>query len=71
VASGLGVVLVSSGDAGLYRREDVVTRPVTGIAPSELAVVRRRHDTRPAVATFVRGCVRCLCPDPLDRPQPE
>ncbi|ONI84636.1 LysR family transcriptional regulator [Saccharothrix sp. ALI-22-I] len=63
VASGLGVVLVSAGNAEVYQRADVVYRPVDGLSPSTLAVVWRTGDERDAVQVFVQACVRCLCPD--------
>ncbi|MEV0643113.1 LysR substrate-binding domain-containing protein [Streptomyces sp. NPDC050619] len=53
VASGLGVVLLAEGNAGLYPRPDVVHRPVRDLAPAELALVWRANDTRPEVAEFV------------------
>ncbi|MBN6042049.1 LysR family transcriptional regulator [Amycolatopsis sp. 195334CR] len=59
VASGLGVVLLSAGNAELYRRDDVVVRPVTGLTPAELAVVWRSDDDRPAIRAFVDAMVRC------------
>ncbi|MEV4753704.1 LysR substrate-binding domain-containing protein [Micromonospora sp. NPDC049559] len=59
VASGLGVVLLSAGNADIYRRDDVVARPVSGLPPSELAVVWRTADTRAAVRVFVDACCRC------------
>ncbi|MCW2915845.1 MAG: transcriptional regulator, LysR family [Actinomycetia bacterium] len=59
VASGLGVVLLSAGNAEIYKREDVVCRPVTGLSPSELAVVWRTGDHRKAVRVFTDAC--CLC----------
>ncbi|HVV07924.1 LysR family transcriptional regulator [Amycolatopsis sp.] len=61
VAAGVGVVLVAAGNAELYRREDVVCRPVSGIGPSRLAVVWRAGDDRKAVGLFAEACVRCLC----------
>lgn len=39
-------------------------RPVRGLSPSELAVVWRTKDDRPAVRTVVETCTRCLCDDP-------
>ncbi|MGF1661865.1 MAG: LysR family transcriptional regulator [Kineosporiaceae bacterium] len=57
VAAGIGVALLSRGNAALYARPDVTCRPVTGVAPSELAVVRRRDDDRPQVHDLVRACV--------------
>ncbi|WP_037080975.1 LysR family transcriptional regulator [Pseudonocardia spinosispora] len=61
VASGLGVVLVSSGNAESYRRDDVAARPVSGLTPSELAVAWRAGDEREAVRVFTKACARCLC----------
>ncbi|AXB42278.1 LysR family transcriptional regulator [Amycolatopsis albispora] len=60
VASGLGVVLLSAGNAELYRREDVAVRPVTGLTPAEFAVVWRADDERPAIRVFVDALFRCL-----------
>ncbi|MFF3754739.1 LysR family transcriptional regulator [Streptomyces sp. NPDC002018] len=60
VASGLGVVLLSAGNAEmLYKRETLVCRPVTGLSPCRLAVVWRTADHREAVRVFVDAC--CLC----------
>ncbi|NGO06496.1 LysR family transcriptional regulator [Streptomyces sp. HC44] len=61
VASGLGVVLVAAGNAGIYERDDIAFRPVSGLSPSRLAVVWRTADERKAVRTFVDACVQCLC----------
>ncbi|GAA3218571.1 LysR family transcriptional regulator [Nonomuraea helvata] len=61
VASGRAVVLVSAGNAELYRRDDVVSRPVAGLPPSRLAIVWRRSDRRPAVRTLVEVFVTCMC----------
>ena len=57
VASGLGVVLLSAGNAEIYKREGVVCRPVSGLSPSELAVVWRTDDHRHAVRSFIDACV--------------
>lgn len=46
VAEGLGVVLLAAGNAAIYRRPGVIARPVTGLAPSRLALVRRPDDHR-------------------------
>jgi DNA-binding transcriptional LysR family regulator len=61
VASGRAVALVSAGNAELYRRDDVVCRPVAGLPPSRLAIVWRREDRRPAVRSLVAEFVRCMC----------
>lgn len=68
VASGQGVVLLSAGNATIYRRDDVVCRPVSGLAPSELAVVWRTGDDRPAIRVFVESCASCLCVTPPPTP---
>jgi DNA-binding transcriptional LysR family regulator len=59
VASGLGVALLAAGNAEIYQREDFVARPVSGLSPSELAVVWRTGDQRHAVRVFVDACCRC------------
>jgi DNA-binding transcriptional LysR family regulator len=61
VASGLGVALLAAGNAEIYRRDDVVFRPVTGLSPSSLAVVWRTNDDREAIRIFVDACFQCLC----------
>ncbi|GAB7030162.1 LysR substrate-binding domain-containing protein [Streptomyces sp. NPDC021749] len=46
VAEGLGVVLLAAGNAAIYQRPGVVARPVTGLSPTRLALVRRPDDHR-------------------------
>ncbi len=53
VAGGLGIALLSAGNAAIYRRPDVVTRPVGGLSPSRLALIWRADDPRPAVRDLV------------------
>lgn len=60
VGSGLGVVLLSAGNADLYHRDDIAYRPVTGLSPSQLAVVWHTTDDRPAVRIFTDACTQCL-----------
>jgi DNA-binding transcriptional LysR family regulator len=60
VASGAGVALVAAGNAALYRRDDVVCRPVPDLPPAELAVLWRRNDTREAVTIVVDASCRCV-----------
>lgn len=55
VANGDGVVLLAEGNAPLIARDDVVVRPVTGVAPCELAVAWRADDTRPLVVGYARA----------------
>jgi DNA-binding transcriptional LysR family regulator len=60
VASGLGVALLAAGNADIYRRDDVVCRPVTGLSPSQLAVIWRTDDDRKAIGVFTGIFCRCL-----------
>lgn len=53
VGAGLGVALLAAGNAELYRRGDVVDRPVEGLDPASLALVWRADDARPAVRDLV------------------
>ncbi|QFZ20282.1 LysR family transcriptional regulator [Saccharothrix syringae] len=55
VANGDGVVLLAAGNAPLIARDEVVVRPVTGVAPCELAVAWRADDTRPLVLGYARA----------------
>jgi DNA-binding transcriptional LysR family regulator len=59
VAGGRGIVLLSAGNAAIYAREDVVCRPVSGLPDSELGVVWRTDDHRPAVRVFTEALCRC------------
>jgi DNA-binding transcriptional LysR family regulator len=61
VAGGLGVALIAAGNAEIYERDDIVCRPVSGVPPSELAVVWRASDQRPAVRVVAETSVECLC----------
>ncbi|MEO3874481.1 LysR family transcriptional regulator [Nonomuraea sp. B12E4] len=53
LTGGLGVVLVTEGNAALYGRPGMTYRPVTGLPPGELAIAWREGDTRPQVSAFV------------------
>ena len=63
VASGLGVVLLAAGNAAIYRRDDVVARPVADLPRCELAVLWREDDRRPAVRVVTDACCRCVADD--------
>ncbi|MGI5125620.1 LysR family transcriptional regulator [Pseudonocardia sp. CA-107938] len=58
VAAGTGVVLLSATNAVTYTRPGVVTRPVRGLPPSELAVLWRSADRRPGVRVVAEACAR-------------
>jgi hypothetical protein len=51
--------LLAAGNAELYRRDDVVCRPVTGLSPSQLAVLWRAGDDRTAIRVF--SGIFCQC----------
>lgn len=58
VAGGVGVVLLSQGNAAIYQPAGVVCRPVSGLSPSRLAVAWRTRDKRVVVRDFVAACRR-------------
>lgn len=53
VANCLGVALVAEGNATLYQREGIVTIPVAGLPPSELALAWRTGANNHAVRDFI------------------
>jgi DNA-binding transcriptional LysR family regulator len=57
IAAGVGVALLSAGNARIYQRPGVRCVPVTGLTPSELAVARRRDDRRHAVRDLVAATI--------------
>jgi DNA-binding transcriptional LysR family regulator len=59
VAAGLGITLLAAGNAEIYHRDDVVCRPVSGLPPSELAVLWRTGDNRPFIDIFADTCHTC------------
>jgi DNA-binding transcriptional LysR family regulator len=50
LTAGLGVCLVAAGNLPLVDRDGVVVRPVTGVGPGRLVLLRRRGDDRPLLA---------------------
>jgi DNA-binding transcriptional LysR family regulator len=57
IAAGVGVALLSAGNARIYRRPGVCCVAVPDLSPSELAVARRRDDRRRAVLDLVAAAV--------------
>lgn len=57
LANQAGVVLLSAGNARLYRRPAVVARPVRGLNPSQLAIAWRAYDVRAQVNHFTDACL--------------
>ncbi|GIF62297.1 LysR family transcriptional regulator [Asanoa ishikariensis] len=57
IASGYGVALAPASAARFYARPGVTYRPVTGVAPSSIAIAwPRAADHDPVVRDFVRCC---------------
>jgi DNA-binding transcriptional LysR family regulator len=52
VAAEQGVALLSAGNAQLYSRPGIITRPVIDLSPAELAIAWRRADQRPIIRAF-------------------
>ena len=63
VASGAGVALLAAGNAAIYRRDDVVCRPVPDLPPCRLAVMWRSNDRRRVVRVVAGTCCRCVAAD--------
>jgi DNA-binding transcriptional LysR family regulator len=57
IAAGVGVALLSAGNARIYQRPGVRSVAVTDLPPSELAVARRRDDRRNAVRDLFAAAV--------------
>jgi DNA-binding transcriptional LysR family regulator len=53
---GQGICLLAAGNAPLIALEGVVTRPVRGLSPSQLALAWRTGDHRPLVLDYARAC---------------
>lgn len=53
---GRGIVLLASGNAPLVALDGVITCPVRGLSPSQLALAWRAEDRRPLVRDYVRAC---------------
>jgi DNA-binding transcriptional LysR family regulator len=47
LTAGLGICLVAAGNAALVTRDGIITRPVSGLPPSELVLAWRAGDDRP------------------------
>ncbi|WP_206443058.1 LysR family transcriptional regulator [Candidatus Protofrankia californiensis] len=56
LVDGRGVCLLATGNAPLITLGNVVTRPVRGISPSQLALTWRADDHRPLVLDYARAC---------------
>ena len=66
VAARQGVVLLSAGNARLYSRPGITTRPVVDLSPAELVVAWRADDERPIIREFTAAAEHAvtICPLP-------
>jgi DNA-binding transcriptional LysR family regulator len=58
LVDGRGVCLLAAGNEPLIALDGVVTRPVRGVSPSQLALAWRRDDPRPLVHDYARAAAR-------------
>jgi DNA-binding transcriptional LysR family regulator len=56
IVGGQGICLLAAGNAPLIAREGVITRPVRGLSPTQLALAWRTGDHRPLVVDYARAC---------------
>lgn len=59
-----GIVLLATGNAPLVAHDGVVTKPVSGVSPCELALAWRRDDNRPLVRGYVEACAKATAGSP-------
>ncbi|WP_419998826.1 LysR family transcriptional regulator [Streptomyces boninensis] len=60
IANGYGISLAPESAARFYPRPGITYRPVTGVAPSQVGVVRPPGgEGDPVVRDFVRACLEC------------
>ncbi len=55
VEEGSGIVLLSEGNAKIYRRPGIGVTPVTGIEPAVMAIAWRKDDHRATIRDFVEA----------------
>ncbi len=55
LVDGQGICLLAAGNVPLIALEGVITRPVRGISPSQLALAWRAGDHRPLVLDYARA----------------
>ena len=55
LVDGQGICLLAAGNVPLIALEGVITRPVRGISPSQLALAWRTGDHRPLILDYVRA----------------
>ncbi|HEX8519748.1 MAG TPA: LysR substrate-binding domain-containing protein, partial [Pseudonocardia sp.] len=63
LAAGLGVCLIAAGNVPFVARDGVAVRPVSGVGPCRLVLLRRRGDDRPLLR-LLRQAVAAATADP-------
>jgi DNA-binding transcriptional LysR family regulator len=53
IEEGSGIVLLAAGNAAIYQRPGILTIPVTGLPPCQLAVAWNTGDHRPVIRDFI------------------
>jgi DNA-binding transcriptional LysR family regulator len=64
VAAEQGVALLSAGNAQLYARPGITTRPVIDLSPAELAIAWRANDQRPIIQDFNHAAQQAVTASP-------
>jgi DNA-binding transcriptional LysR family regulator len=60
LVDGRGICLLAAGNAPLIALEGVITRPVRGITPSQLALAWHAADQRPLVLDYAHACQQAV-----------
>ena len=68
VAAEQGIALLSAGNAHLYARKEIATRPVVDLNPAELALAWRRDDGRPIIRDFAETAQHAVHACPAQEP---
>jgi DNA-binding transcriptional LysR family regulator len=60
VMDGQGICLLAAGNTPLIALDGVITRPVRGLSPSQLALAWRKGDRRPLIHDYARACQQAV-----------
>jgi DNA-binding transcriptional LysR family regulator len=59
ISNGAGVAITPSSTACYYTRPGIAYRPINGVPPSTVGIIRREHDGRKVVHDFISAAVSC------------
>ena len=65
IAAKQGVALLAAGNAELYSRPGIVSRPVVDLAPAELAIAWRADDDRAIIQDFAGAARQAIAASPI------